>query len=153
MTKKPLQIMFLGTGSDVGKSLVAAGFCRILRRMGYRVAPFKAQNMALNSYVTMDGGEMGRAQVMQAHAAGIAPHWDMNPVLLKPEGEMRTQVIVGGKVLGNESARGYYSMKDILLPRVMESYRRLCGAYDAVVLEGAGSACELNLRKSDIVNM
>jgi adenosylcobyric acid synthase len=144
--------MFLGTGSDVGKSIIAAGFCRILLRRGYRVAPFKAQNMALNSFVTMDGKEMGRAQVMQALAAGLLPDADMNPVLLKPMGQAMTQVVLQGKVFRNESAKGYYQMKDLLLPRVMESYGRLKERYDAIVLEGAGSASEINLRERDIVN-
>ncbi len=151
--RKPLQIMFLGTGSDAGKSVIAAGFCRILLRRGIKTAPFKAQNMALNSFVTMGGKEMGRAQVMQAAAAGLSPHVDMNPVLLKPYGRNMTQVIVQGEVVTNESAGGYYDMKEQLFPRVLESYGRLLEKYDALILEGAGSASEVNLRERDIVNM
>jgi adenosylcobyric acid synthase len=150
---KPLQIMFLGTGSDVGKSVLAAGFCRILARRNISVAPFKAQNMALNSFVTMKGDEMGRAQVMQAHAAGIQPEADMNPVLLKPSGQATTQVIVQGKVLCTVSAVDYYRMKSDLLPAVLESYTRLQEKYDAIVIEGAGSTTEMNLKKNDFVNI
>jgi adenosylcobyric acid synthase len=164
----PLQIMFSGTGSDVGKSVIAGGFCRILYKRGYKVAPFKAQNMALNSFVTMDGREMGRAQVFQATAAGLLPDADMNPVLLKPSGNCTIQVIVQGRVFRNDeyrhdtyrndtyrtdTAEGYYSVKDIIFERVLESYNRLRNIYDALVLEGAGSLTEINLRKSDIVNM
>jgi adenosylcobyric acid synthase len=145
--------MFLGTGSDVGKSVIAAGFCRILSKRGYRVAPFKAQNMALNSFVTMDGKEMGRAQVFQAAAAGILPESDMNPVLLKPSGDNNVQVIVQGKLYASCSARGYYIMRPDILARVLESYGRLKDRFDAIVLEGAGSAAELNLKNRDIVNM
>jgi adenosylcobyric acid synthase len=149
----PLQLMFLGTGSDVGKSIIAAGFCRILLRKGYRVAPFKAQNMALNSFVTMDGKEMGRAQVFQAWASGIPPDSDMNPVLLKPAGENHTQVILQGKVLKSAAAMEYYSMKDHIFSKVVESYSRLKDKYNAIVLEGAGSTTEINLKKNDIVNI
>lgn len=145
--------MFLGTGSDVGKSLLTAAICRILKNDGFRVAPFKAQNMALNSYITREGGEMGRAQVVQAEAAGIDPHVDMNPILLKPTSQMGSQVIVRGKVVGNFSAMEYYRYKRELLPIVRESYERLAQAYDIVVLEGAGSAVELNLKDHDIVNL
>ena len=154
--RKPLQIMFLGTGSDVGKSVITGAFCRLLARRGYRVAPFKAQNMALNSFVTMDGREMGRAQVFQAAAAGVLPDADMNPVLLKPSGDTGgapLQVIVQGKVYANCSAGRYYEMKHELLAKVLESYGRLTRVYDAIVLEGAGSAVELNLKEWDIVNM
>lgn len=149
----PLQLMFLGTGSDVGKSILVAGFCRILRRAGYRVVPFKAQNMALNSSVTMDGKEMGQAQVMQAMAAGIPPEADMNPVLLKPTGDSNSQVILQGKLLKTESAKGYYTLKELLLPRVIESYERLIRRFDAIVLEGAGSTVEMNLKDRDFVNI
>jgi adenosylcobyric acid synthase len=149
----PLQLMFLGTGSDVGKSVIAAGFCRILLRHGYRVSPFKAQNMALNSFVTMDGREMGRAQVMQAYAAGVLPDSDMNPILLKPSGQTMTQIIVQGRVLKNESAQGYYGMKKLLLPKILQSYERLRAQYNAIVLEGAGSTAEMNLKERDIVNI
>jgi adenosylcobyric acid synthase len=146
-------LMFLGTGSDVGKSILTAAFCRILKQDGYRVAPFKAQNMALNSFITPDGGEMGRAQVVQAEAAGIEPHVDMNPVLLKPTSHIGSQVIVRGKVVGNFAARDYYQYKKSLLPVVKESFERLASAYDVVVLEGAGSAVELNLKEHDLVNL
>jgi adenosylcobyric acid synthase len=144
--------MILGSGSDVGKSIMVAGLCRIFRQEGIRVAPFKAQNMALNSFITPEGGEMGRAQVVQAQAAGLVPHVDMNPVLLKPSSEVGSQVIVQGQVYGNFSARDYYRLKPRLVRKVMESYRRLAQAYDLIVLEGAGSAVELNLKKNDLVN-
>lgn len=146
-------LMFLGTGSDVGKSVLAAAFCRILKQEGYRVAPFKAQNMALNSFITPEGGEMGRAQVVQAEAAGIAPHVDMNPVLLKPTSQMGSQVVVLGKAVGNYLARDYYQYKQTLIPVVRDSYERLASLYDVIVLEGAGSAVELNLKEHDIVNL
>lgn len=144
--------MILGSGSDVGKSLVVAGLCRIFRQEGIKVAPFKAQNMALNSFITPEGGEMGRAQVVQAQAAGLAPHVDMNPVLLKPSSEKGSQVIVHGRVYGDFSAQDYYRHKPRLVKKVMESYRRLSRAYELIVLEGAGSAVELNLKKNDLVN-
>jgi adenosylcobyric acid synthase len=150
MKYRPL--MILGSGSDVGKSIMVAGLCRIFRQEGIRVAPFKAQNMALNSFITPEGGEMGRAQVVQAQAAGLVPHVDMNPVLLKPSSEVGSQVIVQGRVYGNFSARDYYRLKPRLVKKVMESYRRLAQAYDLIVLEGAGSAVELNLKKNDLVN-
>ncbi len=145
--------MFLGTGSDVGKSILAAAFCRIFKQDGYRVAPFKAQNMALNSYITPEGGEMGRAQVVQAEAAGIEPHVDMNPILLKPTSSMGSQVIVRGKAIGNYLARDYYEFKTQLVPVVRECFERLAGEYDVVILEGAGSAVELNLKEHDVVNL
>lgn len=147
------RLMFLGTGSDVGKSVLAAAFCRILRQDGYRVAPFKAQNMALNSFITPDGDEMGRAQVVQAEAAGIAPHVDMNPILLKPTSHVGSQVIVEGKPVGNFSALEYYEYKKSLVPLVRRCFDRLAGQYDVIVLEGAGSAVELNLKDHDLVNM
>ena len=150
MQYKPL--MILGSGSDVGKSLVVAGLCRIFRQEGIRVAPFKAQNMALNSFITPEGGEMGRAQVVQAMAAGLAPHVDMNPILLKPTTQVGSQVIVQGKVYGNFPARDYYRQKPRLVRKVMESFRRLHAAHELIVLEGAGSAVELNLKKNDLVN-
>lgn len=146
-------IMFLGTGSDVGKSILAAALCRILKEDGYRVAPFKAQNMALNSFITREGGEMGRAQVVQAEAAGIEPHVDMNPILLKPTSQMGSQVIVRGKSIGNFSAREYYEYKQELVPIVRESFERLSRQYDVIVMEGAGSAVELNLKAHDLVNL
>ena len=151
--RKARRIMFLGTGSDVGKSVITAAFCRIFAMDGYKVAPFKAQNMALNSYITPDGGEMGRAQVVQAEAAGIEPHVDMNPILLKPASRVGSQVIVHGRVIGNMDARTYYKFKKKLLPAVRESYERLASRYDIIVLEGAGSAVELNLKEHDLVNM
>jgi len=144
--------MILGSGSDVGKSIMVAGLCRLFRQEGIRVAPFKAQNMALNSFITPEGGEMGRAQVVQAQAAGLAPHVDMNPILLKPSSEVGSQVIVHGRVYGNFPARDYYRHKPRLVRRVMASYRRLAQAHDLIVLEGAGSAVELNLKKNDLVN-
>ncbi|MHB9072820.1 MAG: cobyric acid synthase [Desulfobaccales bacterium] len=150
MKYRPL--MILGSGSDVGKSIMVAGLCRIFRQEGIRVAPFKAQNMALNSFITPEGGEMGRAQVVQAQAAGLIPHVDMNPILLKPSSDVGSQVIVHGRVYGNYPARDYYRLKPKLVRKVMESYRRLAQAYDLIVLEGAGSAVELNLKKNDLVN-
>jgi adenosylcobyric acid synthase len=150
MKYRPL--MILGSGSDVGKSIIAAGLCRIFRQEGIRVAPFKAQNMALNSFITPEGGEMGRAQVVQAQAAGLPPHADMNPILLKPSSQVGSQVIVHGKVYGNFSAQEYYRLKPRLVRKVMESYRRLSNKYELIILEGAGSAVELNLKKNDLVN-
>jgi len=150
MKYRPL--MVLGTGSDVGKSLMVAALCRIMAQDGVRVAPFKAQNMALNSFITPEGGEMGRAQVVQAQAAGLTPHVDMNPILLKPMSAVGSQVIVSGKVYGNFSAAEYYRHKPKLVRRVMASFRRLAGAHDLIILEGAGSAAELNLKAHDLVN-
>lgn len=147
-------IMMQGTASNAGKSVLAAALCRIFKEDGYRVAPFKAQNMALNSFITAEGLEMGRAQVMQAEAAGIAPTVNMNPILLKPTGETGSQVIVNGKVLGNLSAREYFAMKKTLIPDVMEAYNSLAAENDIIVIEGAGSPAEINLRDSDcFVNM
>jgi adenosylcobyric acid synthase len=145
-------IMFLGTGSDVGKSVAAAAFCRILKRRGHRVAPFKAQNMSNNSYVTVEGGEIGRAQVVQAEAAGVLPSVHMNPILLKPSSAMGSQVIVQGKVLGQMAALDYHAFKPRLWGAVMDSYRCLEKEYDYIVLEGAGSCCEMNLKERDLVN-
>ncbi len=154
MKRKPSKLlMFLGTGSDVGKSVLAAAFCRIFKQDGFRVAPFKAQNMALNSFITPEGGEMGRAQVVQAEAAGIEPHVDMNPVLLKPTSTMGSQVIVLGKAVGNFSAKEYYRYKKDLFPVVLEAFHRLAARYEIIVLEGAGSAVELNLKAHDLVNL
>jgi adenosylcobyric acid synthase len=150
MKYKPL--MILGSGSDVGKSLVVAGLCRVFRQEGVRVAPFKAQNMALNSFITPEGGEMGRAQVVQAMAAGLAPHVDMNPILLKPTSQVGSQVIVHGRVYGDFPARNYYRERPRLVRKVMESFRRLEQAHELIILEGAGSAVELNLKKNDLVN-
>src|SRR4051812_26407281 len=129
-------LMVLGTASHVGKSLVAAAFCRLLAEEGHRVAPFKAQNMALNSFVTRDGGEIGRAQVAQAEAAGVEPETDMNPILLKPMGGV-SQVVLEGAPLGVLSARDYYAAKDRLWPRVVAAYDRLAARFDRIVLEGA----------------
>lgn len=148
--------MFAGTGSDVGKSLLAAAFCRIFRQDGYDPAPFKAQNMALNSYVTADGGEMGRAQVVQAEAAGVECHTDMNPLLLKPNTDKVCQVILNGRVVGNSSAAEFFRTgpgREALRREVCAAYDRLAARYNPVVLEGAGSISELNLRDADLVNM
>ncbi len=146
-------LMLQGTGSDVGKSLLAAGLCRLFARSGLRVMPFKPQNMSNNAAVTADGGEIGRAQALQARAAGVAPRSDMNPVLLKPESETGAQVVVQGKVLASATARDYHALKPTLLPRVLDSYARLAAEADLMVVEGAGSAAEVNLRASDIANM
>jgi adenosylcobyric acid synthase len=151
--KKSKTIMIQGTASSVGKSIIVAALCRIFRQDGYRVAPFKAQNMALNSYVTAGGGEIGRAQVVQAEAAGIAPTVDMNPVLLKPTTDTGCQVIVLGKVAGTISARDYYQYTPTLLKTVTEALERLRTAYDIIVIEGAGSPAEINLKDQEIVNM
>jgi len=142
----------LGTGSDVGKTLVVAGLCRILFRKGLRVAPFKGQNMALNAFVTLDGGEIGRAQALQAQACGIEPTVDMNPILLKPESDSRSQVVVKGKVYEALDALAYFERKETLFNIVRECYSRLADEYECVIIEGAGSAAEINLRDRDIVN-
>jgi adenosylcobyric acid synthase len=142
-----------GTGSDVGKSVIAAGLCRILKRRGYRVAPFKAQNMALNSAVTPEGGEIGRAQALQAAACGLPAHVDMNPILLKPNSDTGAQVIVHGRAVGNMTVTGYHAFKPEAFARVRESFERLAAAHEVVVLEGAGSIAEINLREHDIVNL
>lgn len=146
-------ILVAGTASHVGKSWMATALCRWLRRRGLRVAPFKAQNMSLNSYPCRGGGEIGRAQVVQAEACGLEPTTDMNPILLKPSGEMGCQVVVDGKVWRNLSARDYYTHFDSLLERVLTAYRRLAEQYEVIVMEGAGSAVELNLRERDLVNL
>ena len=146
-------IMIQGTMSNAGKSLLCAGLCRIFKQDGYRVAPFKSQNMALNSFITADGGEMGRAQVVQAEAAGIPPDVRMNPILLKPTTDVGSQVIVNGKVLGNIRAKDYYKRKMEFVPDIMEAYRSLEEEFDVIVLEGAGSPAEINLKQDDIVNM
>lgn len=145
--------MLQGTGSHVGKSVLTAAVCRILRDMGYSVAPFKSQNMALNSFVTAGGGEIGVAQAHQAAAAGIKPTVDMNPVLLKPTGDKTSQVIIHGRVHGVMSAVEYHRFKKKAREFVLESYRRLSAAYDIIVIEGAGSPAEINLRENDIANM
>lgn len=146
-------IMFQGTGSTVGKSIMTAAVCRVLKDEGFTVAPFKSQNMALNSFVTVNGKEMGRAQVVQAEAARIAPMVEMNPVLLKPTSDMGSQVIVNGKVYKNLSASDYYKNKKYLMEEVKKSYSVLDQQFDVIVIEGAGSPAEINLRKNDIVNM
>ncbi len=154
MTGRAKTVMFQGTSSNVGKSVLAAAFCRIFYQDGYRVAPFKAQNMALNSYVTKDGGEMGRAQVVQAQAAGIDPEVTMNPVLLKPTGNSSSQVVVMGKAVGNLSAQEYHQrFNTSALDTVQAALEQLRGQYEVVVIEGAGSPAEVNLKDRDIVNM
>jgi adenosylcobyric acid synthase len=142
----------LGTGSDVGKSLITAGICRLFHRNRVRVAPFKAQNMSLNSFVTPDGHEIGRAQALQAEACGISPHVDMNPILLKPESDSCSQVVVQGKVFAKRDASAYFSDRQLLWSVVSDSYTRLARQYEVVVIEGAGSAAEINLRDRDLVN-
>ena len=146
-------IMIQGTMSGAGKSLLVAGLCRIFRQDGYRVAPFKSQNMALNSYITGEGLEMGRAQVMQAEAAGIEPLVCMNPILLKPTSHTGSQVIVNGEVRGNLSARDYFAHKTELIPDIKAAFRKLETYADIIVIEGAGSPAEINLKQNDIVNM
>lgn len=146
-------IMIQGTMSNAGKSLVTAGLCRVFKQDGYKVAPFKSQNMALNSFITKEGLEMGRAQVMQAEACGIEPSVNMNPILLKPTNDVGSQVIVNGEVLGNMSARDYYKRKTELIPHIMKAYNNLDKEYDIIVIEGAGSPAEINLKENDIVNM
>ncbi|MEQ3214754.1 cobyric acid synthase [Hominifimenecus microfluidus] len=146
-------IMVQGTMSNSGKSFLAAGLCRIFRQDGYRVAPFKSQNMALNSYITSEGLEMGRAQVMQAEAAGIRPMVCMNPILLKPTNNTGSQVIVNGRVLGNMAAREYFQYKTQLIPEIKKAFRQLEEVADIIVIEGAGSPAEINLKENDIVNM
>lgn len=151
MAAKP--IMIQGTTSDAGKSAIVTGLCRLLRRHGFTVAPFKPQNMALNSAVTADGGEIGRAQAVQARACGIEPHTDMNPVLLKPSGEKTSQLIVCGQARQDMTAREYHQHKAEIFPSVLAAYHRLANRVDFVVIEGAGSPAEINLRDNDIANM
>lgn len=146
-------IMIQGTTSNAGKSLITAGLCRIFAQDGYRVAPFKSQNMALNSYITEDGLEMGRAQVVQAEAAYKEPDVRMNPILLKPTSDKGSQVIVMGEVIGNKNAMDYYKSKTDYIPQIMEAYESLAAENDIIVIEGAGSPAEINLKENDIVNM
>ena len=150
MSKK---IMLLGTGSSVGKSLLTTALCRIFMRDGHKAAPFKSQNMALNSFITKDGGEMGRAQVAQAEAAGIEPSVLMNPILLKPTGDTGSQVIIMGKAQGNMTAADYHEYKPLLRGRILRAFEELERAHEIIVIEGAGSPAEINLRQNDIVNM
>ncbi|MFQ7096826.1 MAG: cobyric acid synthase [Christensenellales bacterium] len=147
------RIMVQGTMSGAGKSLLCAALCRIFAQDGYRVAPFKSQNMALNSFVTRDGLEMGRAQVVQAQAAGVEPDVRMNPILLKPSSDTGSQVIVGGEVRGQMSAAAYFKMKRQLIPEILAAFDSLSDEADIVVIEGAGSPAEINLKADDIVNM
>lgn len=149
---KAESLAILGTGSDVGKSVLTAGICRLLSRIGVHVAPFKAQNMSLNSFVTPEGGEIGRAQALQATACGIPPHVDMNPILLKPESDSCSQVVVLGRAFAKQEASAYFDGRRILWSIVEDSYARLANQYEMMVIEGAGSAAEVNLRKQDLVN-
>ncbi|HHW75720.1 MAG TPA: cobyric acid synthase [Xanthomonadaceae bacterium] len=149
----PKTLMIQGTTSDAGKSVMVAGLCRLLARRGVRVVPFKPQNMALNSAVTVDGGEIGRAQAVQAQAAFLEPHTDMNPVLLKPNTDIGAQIIIHGKALTNMDARRYHDYKPVAMRAVLESYERLRAVYDVILVEGAGSPAEINLRDQDIANM
>lgn len=146
-------IMIQGTMSNAGKSLLCAGLCRVFHQDGLRVAPFKSQNMALNSFITSEGLEMGRAQVVQAEAAGVEPSVRMNPILLKPVTNMGSQVIVNGEVRGNMKASEYYKMKHTLVPDIMKAFNSLAEENDVIVIEGAGSPAEINLKKGDFVNM
>jgi len=153
MEHKAKVIMVQGTMSNAGKSFLVAGLCRVFMQDGYRAAPFKSQNMALNSYITKDGLEIGRAQAMQAEAAGIEPTVEMNPILLKPTSNVGSQVIVNGEVLGNMKAMDYYANKKQLIPEIEKAFEKLSAEYDIIVIEGAGSPAEINLKENDIVNM
>ena len=150
---KARTLMIQGTTSDAGKSTFVAGLCRVLHRQGLSVAPFKPQNMALNSAVTADGGEIGRAQAVQAQACGLDPHIDMNPVLLKPSSDQNAQIIIHGKALKNMNAHDYHQYKTVAMKAVLESHQRLSEQYDIIIVEGAGSPAEINLRDRDIANM
>ncbi|AAK79342.1 adenosylcobyric acid synthase [Clostridium acetobutylicum] len=147
------RIMIQGTASSVGKSILVAALCRIFKQDGFSVCPYKSQNMSLNSYITLDGKEMGRAQVLQAYAAGLEPEVYMNPILLKPTTDKSCQVIVKGEVYGVSSAKNYYNMKKEFAPMLKEDFEELEDKFDIVVIEGAGSPAEINLRENDIVNM
>lgn len=151
--KKAKNIMIQGTMSNAGKSLLCAGLCRVFKEDGFKVAPFKSQNMALNSFITKSGAEMGRAQVVQAEAAGVEPDVRMNPILLKPTTDVGSQVIVNGHPIGNMSAKEYFAHKKELIPDIMEAYNSLAEEFDIIVIEGAGSPAEINLKADDIVNM
>lgn len=155
MQRKLKPVMFVGTSSDVGKSVITAGFCRVFKQDGYSPAPFKAQNMSLNSYATPEGLEIGRAQAVQAEAAGIPCHTDMNPVLLKPTSDKSSQVILNGRSIGNQTAKEYFMTEDraMLFNEVKLAYQRLAERYSPIVMEGAGSISELNLKQRDITNM
>jgi adenosylcobyric acid synthase len=146
-------VMVQGATSDAGKSALVTALCRVLKRRGIKVVPFKPQNMALNSAVTADGGEIGRAQAVQAQACGLEPHTDMNPILLKPNSDTGAQVIIHGKAIGEMEARSYHDYKPTAMAAVLESHARLCEQYDLVVVEGAGSPAEINLRDKDVANM
>ena len=146
-------IMVQGTMSGAGKSLLCAALCRIFAQDGYKTAPFKSQNMALNSFVTRDGLEMGRAQVVQAQAAGVEPDVRMNPILLKPSSDVGSQVIVNGEVRGDMPAKEYFRRKKSLIPDILRAYDSLADEFDIIVIEGAGSPAEINLKADDIVNM
>ncbi|MGI9501576.1 MAG: cobyric acid synthase [Geminicoccaceae bacterium] len=151
--KRTASLMLQGTGSNVGKSVLVAGLCRLFSRRGLKVKPFKPQNMSNNAAVTVDGGEIGRAQALQARAAGVAPSVHMNPVLLKPQTDVGAQVVVQGKVFGTSKAADYHALKPKLMPHVLESYGRLAAETDLILVEGAGSPAEVNLRDGDIANM
>ena len=150
---QPGALMFCGTASDVGKSIITSGFCRCLVKRGMAVAPFKSQNMSLNSYVTPEGGEIGRAQAVQAQACDINPHTDMNPVLLKPNSDTGSQVVVQGRPVGNMSISEYDAYKPAAFEKIWQSFDRLRQAYEFIVIEGAGSISEINLKKNDIANL
>lgn len=151
--KQAVTLMIQGTTSDAGKSVLVAGLCRLFYRKGYRVVPFKPQNMALNSAVTEDGGEIGRAQAVQAQACHLAAHTDMNPILLKPCSDTGAQVIIHGKAVAQMDARSYHAYKKTAMTAVLQSHQRLCRQYDLIIVEGAGSPAEINLRENDIANM
>src|SRR5437870_5861996 len=146
-------LMIVGTASHVGKSILVTALCRILHQDGVRVAPYKSQNMALNSYVCRDGSEIGRAQVAQAEAAGIEPEADMNPILLKPTTDRQMQVVLHGRVHGTMTAREYYEKKSFFFEQALDSFHRLAPKFDVILLEGAGSAAEVNIKDRDIVNL
>lgn len=152
-SKKALSLMIQGTMSNVGKSIITTALCRIFKNDGYRVAPFKSQNMSSNSFTTSEGLEMSKAQVIQAEAGGEIPVTDMNPILLKPSGDIGSEVIVNGVSKGNMSATDYFKYKVSLKKDIMEAYNRLASEYDVIVIEGAGSPAEINLNSNDIVNM